>query len=115
MEDLSKQLDHLLCKADNLTDFCNIACNEQMKEKLFQLNDRVKRVAEKFAECKIILKENPERIRQMRWALRELRRQEVIMKLVLERSDDGVAEKGDEKDYLVSLFVFYHFQLFLII
>lgn len=102
MDDFSKCIEQLTQKANNITDFCNISCNEEMKGKLLGIESELRSVWNLLEDAKKVLKEHPSTMRAMRAALHELRRQEVIMKLVLETSDSPKKTKQPQNDYLVS-------------
>lgn len=104
MEDLEKYIDQLTAKAADISAFCNIVCNEERKTELLALQNDYKMVRNLLEKSKRVLAEHPSSMKQMRNALWELRRQEVIMKLVLERADSPVKQqKQADSDYLVSL------------
>lgn len=86
-------IDQQLLKANNLTDFCNIACSESMKAELFRQQELIQEIQSKLVRCKRVLALNPDRMQRAKEVLRELRRQEVIMKLVLEKNSAGSVQK----------------------
>lgn len=84
MDNLEKIVDQLTAKASDIKDFCTIVTNEDMKDEVGKLKKEVEEVTKLIAECRAI--DHSKVTRDMRNALQELRRQEVIMKLVIDRS-----------------------------
>lgn len=89
MEDLEKFVDLQLGRTKDLKDFCNIVCDENEKDALLLMNGELKELSGMISKCNSILKANPERMKEAKRVLREMRRQEIIMKLVLEKMDTG--------------------------
>lgn len=102
MEDLERLIDQLTVKASDITDFCNIVCNEEMKSDMQSLEMDVQGLVVLLDQAKHVLKQHPHTMRAMSGALYELRRQETIMKCVLDRTDAPVAQKQPQDNYLVS-------------
>lgn len=85
MEALAKYLDAQLGRTKDLKDFCNIVCDENQKYELLLMAGEIKEVNAMLAKCNSILKANPERFKEVKRVNRELRRQDVIMKMVLDK------------------------------
>lgn len=102
MENLGKQVDQMIVKSKDLTDFCNIACSEEAKAIILKGADQVKDTADLLSKCKSAIQENPKLIRTMQAALHELQRQEIIMKCILEKSNSPVRQHQPQQNYLVS-------------
>lgn len=101
MQDFEAYLDKLTAKAKDMTDFCNIVCNEEMKGDMVKLESEVNSMKILLNECRSI-KDHSQTMAAMKSALYELRRQEIIMKCVIEKTDVPVSQPQPQNDYMVS-------------
>lgn len=87
MNSLEKTIDKYLEKVADLQDCCSIVCNEQVRSDLLSLQQDIVPLKTDLEKCRLILEENPKRLSEARDCIREMRRQEIIMRLVLDKLD----------------------------
>lgn len=103
MNTLERTIDRLIDKAEDMVDFCRIVCNPDTKSEALGLQKDIENLKCLLNKSKVALAEHPMATKELRAALYELRRQEVIMKLVILRSSSPIKQDHQpDTDYLVS-------------